>query len=108
MQEIEFTSMALLYLLARYRQYNSFDEMLDRAFFMGKALVLLMLYMTDTAVALRWAVVAARECKLLLELPKLWHIIRLCLLCSVLLSHQEAGVFGRCRVPPPHGRRLGL
>ena len=62
MQEIEFTSMALLYLLARYRQYNSFDEMLDRAFFMGKALVLLMLYMTDTAVALRWAVIAAREC----------------------------------------------
>jgi len=52
--------MALLYLLARYRQYNSLDEMLDRAFFMGKALVLLMLYMTDAAATLRWLVVAAR------------------------------------------------
>jgi hypothetical protein len=53
--------MALVYILFRYRLYSGLDEFLDRAIFMGKALVLLLLYMTDTAVAMRWFVVAARK-----------------------------------------------
>ncbi|CAE7925078.1 unnamed protein product, partial [Symbiodinium sp. KB8] len=56
--EAEIALAALVYIAARVRQYASWEEFLDRLFFLAKAVSLLLLYMTDSTAALRWGIVA--------------------------------------------------
>lgn len=53
--------MALIYIAARMRQYTSFEEILDRAFFMSKVVTTVLLYMTEPVAALRWGILAVCE-----------------------------------------------
>ena len=63
LQEAEIALAALVYIAARVRQYASWEEFLDRLFFLAKAVSLLLLYMTDSTAALRWGIVAGRTCQ---------------------------------------------